>query len=144
MPHSERAVAVAQQLWLGLSVLVRQVRQTRDPSLSLPETTALKRLENEPSVTLAALARAEAISPQSLGATVAALAARGLISREPDPDDARQTLLAITPAGRALLHDRHSARVRQFAVVLERDFTEAERETLAAAAPLLERLGTAL
>lgn len=141
---SEQGIAIAEQLWLGLSVLVQRIRQTRDPSLSLPETTALKRLEDEPSVTLAALARVEAISPQSLGATVAALVARGFISRQPDPGDARQTLLAITPAGRAVLHDRQSARMRQLAAALERDFTVAERETLAAAAPLLERLGAAL
>jgi len=34
----------------------------------------------------------------------ALLASKGLISQEPDPDDARRALLSLTPAGRAL-HD---------------------------------------
>jgi DNA-binding MarR family transcriptional regulator len=52
---------------------------------TLPELSALLRLDRGGRATAAALARAEQITPQSMGATLAALEARGLVAREPDP-----------------------------------------------------------
>ena len=85
-------------------MLVRRLRQVHAAGdLTLPESSALARLERHGPATAADLARAEAISPQSIGATLGALQARGLIDRRPDPADGRRIILAATPAGRRLV-----------------------------------------
>ncbi len=140
MSDSEsRQTAVALRMSLGL--LLRRLRQIPgDGELTLPESSALVRLDRGGSATAAELARREQISPQSMGATLAALEQRGLIGRNPDPADGRRVIMTITAAGRRVLNDRRHARVEQMARALSADFTAAEREQLLAAAPLLERL----
>ena len=85
------------------------------------------------------LARQEQISPQSMGATLGELEARGLVKRQPDPTDGRRIMLSISAAGRRELNRRRHARVEQLAQGLA-DFTDAELEQLAVATPLIERL----
>jgi len=69
----------------------------------LPESSALTRLDRGGPATASALAKLEQISPQSMGATLGALEARGLVERRPDPADGRKSLLTVTAAGRGLL-----------------------------------------
>ena len=90
--------------------------------------------------TASALARLEQISPQSVGATLGALEAKGLVERRADPGDGRRAVLSVTEAGRSLLRDKRNARTEQLAKALSTGFTPAELQTLAAASPLLERL----
>jgi DNA-binding MarR family transcriptional regulator len=139
MPVSN-AERVAEALVISLSVLVRHLRHTRDDSLSMPEKSALARLEQHGPATVTALAKLERISAQSIGATLQGLEARGLITRSADPHDGRQALITITAPGRELLRSRQSARVQQLAQALADDFTREELEQLLAATPLLERL----
>jgi len=75
-----------------------------------------------------------------MGATLAALEARGLVARQPDPDDGRRAVLSLTEAGQQVLRDKRSARVAQLAQALSSAFTTAELSQLKAAAPLLDRL----
>jgi DNA-binding MarR family transcriptional regulator len=133
---------LATALRVAIGMLVRRLRlqQQAHDDLTLPETTALARLDRGGPATATDLARAEQISPQSMGATVAALAARGLIERRPDPHDGRRSLLSLNAAGRAALGGHRAARTERLARALARDFTPAERAQLAAAAPLIERL----
>ena len=79
-----------------------------------------------------------------MGATLAALEARGLVARRPDPADGRRVVLSLTDAGRQALRDKRSARVEQLAQALSRGFTPAELSQLMAAAPLLERLAQSI
>jgi DNA-binding MarR family transcriptional regulator len=79
-----------------------------------------------------------------MGATLAALEARGLIGRAPDPDDGRRAVMSITDAGLELLRSRRAAKVQQLARALSTDFTPAEVNQLAAVAPLLERLAQSI
>jgi len=74
-----------------------------------------------------------------MGATLGELEARGLVKRQPDPDDGRRILLSISAAGRRELNRRRNARVKQLSEGLA-DFTESELKQLATAAPLIERL----
>ena len=90
------------------------------------------------------LARAEQVTPQAVGPTVAVLEERGLVMRSPDPKDGRRVLLSVTEPGLEALRDKRSAVVERMAVVLAEDFSEAELETLHAAALLIERLGEQL
>ena len=89
---------------------------------------------------MTALAKAEQISVQSIGATLSALEARGLIQRDPDPADGRRSVMSVTEAGLATLNDKRNARIAQLARVLAGGFTPAELEQLRAAVPLIERL----
>ena len=132
---------VAAALRVSIGLLLRRMRQIRpDGELSLPETSALARLDRSGPATSSALAKEEQISPQSMGATLAALEARGLVVRQPDPDDGRRAVLTLTGAGQQVLRDKRSARVAQLAAALSSAFSPAEVLQLKAAAPLLERL----
>jgi DNA-binding MarR family transcriptional regulator len=132
---------VAAALRVSIGLLLRRMRQVRpDGELSLPETSALARLDRSGPATSSALAKEEQISPQSMGATLAALEARGLVARKPDPDDGRRAVLTLTGAGQQVLRDKRSARVAQLAAALSSAFSPAEVIQLKAAAPLLERL----
>jgi len=136
---------VAAALRVAIGMLVRKLRQARLPGeLTLPETWALSRLDRNGPATSSDLARQDRISPQSMGATVAVLEQRGLIERRRDPADGRRVVLSITAAGRQLVNDRRGARSEMIAVALRDGFTPADRELLAAAAPLLERLAEKL
>ncbi len=133
---------VAGALHASVRLLVQRLRQTQavDGDLTSPETSALARLDRTGPTTAAELARLERISPQSMGATVAALEARGLVGRAPDPADGRRSILSLSTDGRALLQRRRTARSEHLSEVLESTFTRAEVKQLQAAAPLIERL----
>jgi DNA-binding MarR family transcriptional regulator len=136
---------VAAALRVSIGLLLRRMRQVRpDGELSLPETSALARLDRSGPATSSALAKEEQISPQSMGATLAALEARGLVARQPDPDDGRRAVLTLTGAGQQVLRDKRSARVAQLAAALSSAFSPAEVIQLKAAAPLLERLARSI
>jgi DNA-binding MarR family transcriptional regulator len=136
---------VAAALRVSIGLLLRRLRQVRvEGELTLPESSALVRLDRGGPATPSELARLEQIRPQSMGATVAALEARGLVERRPDPRDGRRAVLSVTEAGRAVLLDKRNARAEQLAKALAAGFTPAELGQLMAAAPLLERLAQAI
>lgn len=137
--------AVAGALHVSIGLLLRRLRQARiEGEPTLPEISALARIDRGGPATAAGLAKQEQISPQAMGATLAALQERGLLERRPDPDDGRRVLLSVSPAGAELLRARRHARAEQLAGVLESDFTEEERARLMEAAPLIERLAQGL
>ena len=145
MPNRTMAAeAVADDLFIALTVLVRRLKQTRDDSLSVPEVTALVRLEASGPDTLTALAKLERISAQSLGATLDDLESRGFARRTSDPADGRRSFISLTEKGRTMLRGRRSGRAAHLAGALKTAFTPDELATLRAAAPLLERLAHAL
>lgn len=134
-----RDVAAALRVSMGL--LLRRLRQVGVPGeLTVPETSALARLDRNGPATSSELARVEQISPQSMGATLSALEARGLVTRDPDARDGRRIVLSVTEAGRQLLRDKRDARTEHLARALAAGFTREELEQLMTAAPLLERL----
>ncbi len=134
-------VEVAGALRVGVGLLRRRLRQLQaDDGLTLPETSALAWLDRVGPSTASGLARLEQISPQSMGATLAGLEARGLVERRPDPGDGRQSVLTLTGAGLDELRSRRDALTRQLAKALSTSFSPTELRQLAAATPLLERL----
>jgi DNA-binding MarR family transcriptional regulator len=136
---------VAGALRVCIGLLLRRLRQTRtDGELTLPESSALTRLDRGGPATASALAKLEQISPQSMGATLGALEAKGLIERRPDPGDGRRAVLSVTDAGSRLLRDKRNARTERLAKALSAGFTPAEIQLLAAASPLLERLAESI
>jgi len=136
-----RVEAVAQALLEGVGRLARRIRQLPAVGeLTLPERTALSRLDRDGPATSAELARQQQVSPQSMGATLARLEQQDLIERRRDPDDGRRIVLSVTRAGRKLLRAKRNARVQQLSDALADGFSPAELKRLMAAAPLLERL----
>jgi DNA-binding MarR family transcriptional regulator len=141
-------IGVAAALRDSLGLLRRRLRQVKaervDGDVTLPESAALVRLDRGGPTTSSALAKQEQISPQSMGATLAGLEARGLVERQPDPHDGRRAVVSLTDAGRQVLRDRRNAHTELLARALADGFTRAELDVLADAAPLLERLAERL
>ncbi|MGH3149463.1 MAG: MarR family winged helix-turn-helix transcriptional regulator [Streptosporangiaceae bacterium] len=136
---------VALALRVSIGLLLRRMRQARaEGGLTVPETSALARLDRGGPATSSALARLEQISPQSMGATLARLEAQGLVARGPDPLDGRRVVLTISDAGRQVLRDKRNVRTEQLAQALSAGFTRAELGQLMTAAPLLERLAQSI
>jgi DNA-binding MarR family transcriptional regulator len=150
--HDDREVDldvadVAGALRVSVGMLVRKLKQASaagDEELTVPETSALSRLDRGGPATSSDLARLERISPQSMGATIAALEQRGLIARDRDPHDGRRIVLSITEAGLQVVRDRRGARTAQIARALAAGFTQEELAQLRAVTPLLERLAERL
>jgi DNA-binding MarR family transcriptional regulator len=132
---------VAGALQVSIGLVLRRLRQARpEGELTTPESAAMARLHRGGPNTSSALAKLEQISPQSMGATLGALEARGLVERRPDPDDGRRIVLSATRAGLKALRRRRNARTEQLAQALASGFTRQELDELMTAAPLLERL----
>jgi DNA-binding MarR family transcriptional regulator len=100
------------------------------------QTAALGRLLRHGESTVADLARAEGVRPQSMGATVQALVDLGLVERRPDPRDGRRTLVRATETGSRARADAWTARTR---VLTDRltALPEDDRATVARALAIL-------
>jgi DNA-binding MarR family transcriptional regulator len=135
------AVRVAADLRAALSPLVRRLRQVKpDGELTFSQISVLVRLDREGPATATELAAGEGIRPQSVCTIIGALQERGLVAREADPDDGRRIVVSLTAAGLDGLHGARAERARRLAVAVSEELTPAERDQLAAAIPLLERI----
>lgn len=145
MPTGVDVRDVAGALYLGIGLVRRRLRQMPVPGdLTLPERSALARLDRSGSATPGRLARMEQITPQAMGTTLAGLESKGMIQRRADPDDGRRVIYSLTGEGSRAQRDKRSARTEQLAAALSEGFTDQELRTLEAAAPLIERLGHTL
>jgi len=136
---------VAAALYLSVGLFKRRLRQLSAPGeLSLPESAALRKLERGGPATVTALAKAEQISAQSMGATLGTLEARGMVKRQSDPADGRRAVMSVTESGLSALSDKRNARIAQLTRALAATFTAEEMGQLAAAAPLIERLAESI
>lgn len=136
---------IAGALHVGIGLLRRRLRQVQEEGgLTLPETSALARLDRSGPSTVTALARLEQISTQSMGATISALEGRGLVERRADPTDGRRGVISATETGLQILQDRRNARTEHLAEALATGFTRSELQQLMAAAPLIERLAQSI
>jgi DNA-binding MarR family transcriptional regulator len=135
---------VAVALYGGISLLVRRLRQRAPTELSPSERSVLSRLDRAGPASAAELARAEQITPQAMGTTLAGLQKRALIERHRDPGDGRRILLSVSETGVQMLRDKRDAGARQLAKAVAEEFTPAELRTMRAAAALIERLGERL
>jgi len=121
--------ALAAELRIVIGTLTRRLReQAHSEDLTWSQKSVLIRLERDGPATVTALARTEGVRSQSMGATVAALEAAGLVSGSPHPKDGRQTILSLTPACRDWIE---ASRAK---------LNAAEQEELAKAVDLLKRL----
>jgi DNA-binding MarR family transcriptional regulator len=139
--HEVDVDQIAGSLRLSLGILIRRLRQVKSADeLTLPEISVLARLDRDGPTTVTGLAKLEQISAQSMGATLSALEARGLVARASDPGDGRRVVMSATDAGLEALQTGRNARLQALARALSTAFSPAELEALRAVAPLIERL----
>ncbi len=132
---------VAAAIQTSVGIFVRQMRLLSVAGeLTLPEYSALRRLHRDGPSTTTAMAKAEQITTQSMGATISSLEHRGLVERRPHGDDGRKSILSLTSAGQLELRHRHDARTMQLSKALVAGFTVSELTQLKSAASLIEKL----
>jgi DNA-binding MarR family transcriptional regulator len=132
---------VADRLHSAAIHLLRRLRREDDAmGLTAARASALSVLVfgGRP-ITLGALAQAEQVSAPTITRLIVGMERDGLVRREPDARDGRVVWLHPTAAGTKLLHAGRRRRV----AALEADLAglaAAERDTLAEAADILERV----
>lgn len=135
--------ALASELRLAVHRLTRTLRAQRPvDGLSLSQLSALATICREGPLSAGDVATREGVKPPSATRVLAALQARGLVSRTPDPADGRQVMLDATRLGL----DRLDADVRARDAWLARrvqTLTAADRELLLRALPVLQGLADA-
>ncbi|HUL34392.1 MAG TPA: MarR family transcriptional regulator [Candidatus Eisenbacteria bacterium] len=128
------------ELTQSIGQLVRRIRAAaRSHDLSLTEASVMARLDRDGPATTAELARAEGMKPQSMGATVATLEELGMVERKPHPTDGRQLNIVLTAKGLAVRNTARDAK-RTWLAQAVAQLSEADRETLFKAGPVLKRL----
>jgi DNA-binding MarR family transcriptional regulator len=138
---SDRAADMAAELRVVLGKLKRRLREHANKGdLSSSQMAVLGDLDREGPSTVTALARAEGVRPQSMGATVAALEEAGLVSGAPHPADGRQIMLSLTATASEWLEASRAAREDWLSQAIRSHLSPAEQEDLAKAAALLRRL----
>lgn len=105
------------------------------------QLSALTVLAKQGELTLGELAAIERIAPPSMTRIAARLEATGLLERRSDTTDRRVARVAISRSGTELL-ERTRQRGDAFVSSQLESLTEEEREVLARAVPLLERLAS--
>ena len=139
---------LATALRISVSRLARRLRVERaapglgEPDLSETQLAALATLERHGAMTPGELAAHEKVQPPSMTRVISVLVESQLVRREPHSSDRRQVMLTATEAGRDLVL---KARQRREAWLAQRlnELSPAERTTLRAAAPILEKLSQA-
>jgi DNA-binding MarR family transcriptional regulator len=139
---------LATALRISVSRLARRLRVERaaaglgEPDLSETQLAALATLDRHGAMTPGELAEHEKVQPPSMTRVISVLVESQLVRREPHSSDRRQVVLTATGAGHDLVI---RARKRREAWLAQRlkELSAAERATLRAAAPILEKLSQA-
>jgi len=128
---------LANDLSLAVVRLARQLRFRRpDSPVSLTQLSALATLAKDGPMTPGALATRERVRPPSMTRVIASLVELGLVERSSHPDDRRQVLVAVSPAGAELFEAERRAGMEWLQGRLEK-LKQEDRATLLAAADLM-------
>jgi DNA-binding MarR family transcriptional regulator len=130
---------LAVHLRLTIVRTARRLRQEAGTDLSPSLTAALSTVERHGPMTPSELAARERIQRPTATRVLARLEDSGLVERTPDPHDGRSSLVAATPAARALLDELRTRKTAFLAERLERLGPD-DRAVLDRAAGILERM----
>src|SRR3954447_23787432 len=132
LTHGDDTAAV-NALRSAVMRLSRRLRHQRvDESLSPTEMSVLGTLARCGSATPGELARKEHVQPPSMTRIVAMLEAKGLVRRDPHPDDRRQVVVRQTEQAEAMLAESRAKRNAFLAELIE-GLDDDERAVLRAA-----------
>lgn len=144
-PGAERD-APAQDVLDGISALVRAVRCIEhrnlwyDAGLRRADASTLKVLAKDGEQRGSEIAAKLGVDASVVSRQVAALEADGLVSRRPDPADARGSLVELSPLGRSRLEALYA----NYAARLRAALADWDDDGLTAAAATLRRVATAV
>ncbi len=140
MPTMTRTAELASELRVAVMRLARRLRTERpDTGLSLTQIATLGTIDRHGSLTPREIAEHERVQPPSMTRVLAGLEQLGLIVRTPHSHDGRQHLVSLTKAAQDLLREDKRRREAWLAQRLA-ELTFEERELLAAAAPIIDRI----
>jgi DNA-binding MarR family transcriptional regulator len=134
---------VATELTMAMTRLRARLRlESSAPvrSWTWSQLSTLRRIIEHGPTTAAALAQIEHVRPQSIAETVAALKADGLVATAPDPADGRKSLLTATARGHDVAASVIAQREQWLTRALDAIATPAERQLLADAVTVLNKL----
>lgn len=131
---------LAAELRDAAGLLIRRVRHESGTTLTWSQSVLLSGLARRGRATASELAEENGLRAQTVWSSLGALEERGLLSRERDPANRRNVHASLTDQGRGELAEDRRVREEWIVGVLVRDFDDAERAVLAAAAPLLVKL----
>jgi DNA-binding MarR family transcriptional regulator len=141
LPKADRVAKLATDLRVVLRQLKRRLREQSGRSDLTPSQVAvILRLEQDGPAAVSSLARAEGMRPQSMSTVVKVLQDEGLVLGSADPNDRRQTLMALTRKCETRLKDGRAARQDWLASTIQRELSAQEQERLSEALGLLSRL----
>ncbi len=139
MAHKNLGTA-ASDLIQAIGLLVRRARAAAgSQELSLTESAVMARLARNGPATIADLARAESMKPQSMGTAIAALEEMGMVVRKPHPTDGRQVNIQLTAKGAAVRNSVRAAKRTWLTQAMAR-LDEKEQKTLLRAGEIIKRL----
>ncbi|HJT04420.1 MAG TPA: MarR family transcriptional regulator [Pseudonocardiaceae bacterium] len=132
---------LASRLRLAVVRLNRRLRAQRDVEgvVTLTQLSAMASLHRHGPLTPGELAVCERVQPPSMTRVIAALAEHGFVDRSPHPTDGRQTVVALTEAGRDYVDAEVSARERWLDAQLAQ-LTPDERDLLHRAVDIIDRI----
>jgi DNA-binding MarR family transcriptional regulator len=140
MPTMTRTAELASELRVAVMRLARRLRTERpDTGLSLTQIATLGTIDRHGSLTPREIAEHERVQPPSMTRVLAGLEQLGLIVRTPHDRDGRQHHVSLTRAAQDLLREDKRRREAWLAQRLA-ELTIEERELLAAAAPIIDRI----
>ena len=141
MKNPPSAETSAIDLLMAATSLVRRLRlegASRE-LITWTQAAVMHRLKGGPA-TIADLARSESIKPQSMGGSIASLEEQGFVERRQDPQDGRQFLCALTPAGEEMLKRTANAKQAWLTKAIGQLSTK-DHEALLAAIDVIRRMG---
>lgn len=136
---NETAAEAAVELIRSASRFTRTVGRVPGVVYSSVAWRVLSDLERAGPARVSELAQQQRVAQPSMTALVQRLEGEGWVSRGPDPEDGRATLVSPTEAGLAALRDyRRAAAARILPLLAQLD--DEDRRILARAAHLMQRL----
>jgi DNA-binding MarR family transcriptional regulator len=112
------------------------IRLPSSSPMTLTAAATLTSLEREGPTRLSELASREGTTQPTMTQLVTRLEKEGLVTRNPDPDDGRAVLVAITPGGSEALAERRAERANGLRDLVSQLPRHEQKSLAAAAAPI--------
>lgn len=125
----EAALNIMETVPMVMRVLRAEMRQHRQPGLSVPQFRTLAFLNNRPGAALNCLSEHLGLTPASTSKLVDGLVERNLLERREAAEDRRRIELSLTPQGLSVWEDAFQHAQTSLARRLSR-LSGAEREAL--------------
>ena len=133
------ALDILETIPLVMRILRAEMRQHRQPGLSVPQFRSLAFIRRQPGAPLNSLAEHLGLTPASTSKLVDGLLERNLVERRESPQDRRRIMLNLTPEGLSVWQSSYDHTLA-FLVNRLDTLTSAEREALQSSLRILRPL----